>query len=452
MRLSISLLGFLATFSLVNCDSSDGKGSEACLLPRNIPLALQWACDTDAEHFYREADNYDGPVRFLTSRSRIQPYSWTYQPFCLFGDSIGSSTICVWTDHNFGGGRGISIVADVEDAKTIGTSGPFRNSDYLKESNVPSYTYPPFEQRALPGKGFGLIANTTLHLGNRLFAHTPVFAVQDSRAAELTENDLELLYELGIKRLPEKTRKIYMDLHGHFGGHAISDRLVTNAFDLNDYSAVFPETSRLNHDCRPNAHYYFEKSTFTHYVHIIRTVLPGEELTISYISPYLNHKQREIRIKGQWGFKCDCKLCTSPPMFTKASDERLALIFDLEEELDDLSLNRTASPDIALQLISLYEQERFVTPAAEAYTYAALEYSYIGNKPMAQKYAAKAHELNLIWRGPTNKYSRGMRNLMLEPENHPSWLYSEKPRGDITIHTPNDEKEDEKNEPMVDAE
>ena len=41
--------------------------------------------------------------------------------------------------------------------------------------------------------------------------------------------------------------------------------------------------SRMNHDCRPNADYHFDPTTMTQYVHAIRPIAKGEEITISYI-------------------------------------------------------------------------------------------------------------------------------------------------------------------------
>jgi SET domain-containing protein len=41
--------------------------------------------------------------------------------------------------------------------------------------------------------------------------------------------------------------------------------------------------SRMNHDCRPNAHYYWDPDTFTQNVFATRDILAGEEITITYV-------------------------------------------------------------------------------------------------------------------------------------------------------------------------
>ncbi|KAG7137874.1 hypothetical protein HYQ46_008430 [Verticillium longisporum] len=71
---------------------------------------------------------------------------------------------------------------------------------------------------------------------------------------------------------------------GAHGGDVGFDELVervmaTNSFDVDtddgvrddEFFAAFVETARMNHDCRPN------RTT------AIRDILPGEELTLSYI-------------------------------------------------------------------------------------------------------------------------------------------------------------------------
>lgn len=39
----------------------------------------------------------------------------------------------------------------------------------------------------------------------------------------------------------------------------------------------------MNHDCRANADYYFDVTTFTHNIHAVRPIAAGEEITVSYI-------------------------------------------------------------------------------------------------------------------------------------------------------------------------
>jgi SET domain-containing protein len=39
----------------------------------------------------------------------------------------------------------------------------------------------------------------------------------------------------------------------------------------------------MNHDCRPNIDYIFDPKTLTQHATAVRDIMPGEELTLSYI-------------------------------------------------------------------------------------------------------------------------------------------------------------------------
>jgi hypothetical protein len=125
----------------------------------------------------------------------------------------------------------------------------------------------------------------------------------------------------------------------------------------------------------------------------------------------------------QWGFKCSCPHCSLSQPLTSLSDNRVALIASLEEELTDISSNRTANIKTAELLVDLYLQENLDGAVADAYMYAALEYSYLGEKREAQRWAAKAVEALALWRGENHLYYQAMNRLLLDPERHDSWRY-----------------------------
>lgn len=60
---------------------------------------------------------------------------------------------------------------------------------------------------------------------------------------------------------------------------------------------------------------------------------------------------------------------------------------------------------------------------ADACMYAALEYSYLGDKSNALKWATRAIEALEIWRGVDHVYYEGMWSLSLDIEGHNSWRY-----------------------------
>lgn len=149
-------------------------------------------------------------------------------------------------------------------------------------------------------------------------------------------------------------------------------------------------------------------------------------MLLSDIDHFFTSQQRLERIRDQWGFNCSCSLCSSSKEHLSASDQRLTEIIDLESRLQDLTTDRTANVETAEKLVSLYKEERFGTPLAKAYVLLALEHIYVGNRKMAQKFAALAIEMLRLWYGPQSEEVKATESIAREPETHPHWeLFSE---------------------------
>ncbi|KAF1813010.1 SET domain-containing protein [Eremomyces bilateralis CBS 781.70] len=352
---------------------------------------------------------------------------WSHRPKCM-RKSEDHDFYCIFTSTAFANGRGISIFTDPATAKSIAGLPAFTNPETVAHINDESGS--PFEKRALPGRGFGLVATRPFHRGDSVFSHTPVYMVNDQTYEALNEEDRLEMQQEAVRRLPPGTRDLYLELHGHFGGDAIDDRLNTNSFYVEldsdrdeKHNIMLPETSRINHDCRPNSHYWFDPDTLTHHVHALRDIQIGEELSISYIDPTLTRSTRQAVLKNGWGFDCSCSACTQREIFTAASDHRLDAIDFLTKELANRTEASTASPETAELLVSLCEQERLDGPIADAYTYAAIEYNGVGDHRTAQKYAMLAIERGLLYSGEKDSDVIAMYRLMADPQNHWSWMY-----------------------------
>jgi hypothetical protein len=173
---------------------------------------------------------------------------WSYTPRCL-REHNSTDKFCIYTKTDFAENRGISLFTTPEHANKFlrlpAFTNPEVNQDANKEPN------PPYEMRALPGKGMGLIVNRTLQRGDHIFSNTPVLVIHEQVFEIFFKADRQPFATKGIRQLPEKTNKLYMDLAGHFGGDKIEDIINTNSFavdmfigdDETAYNAVFPEIS-----------------------------------------------------------------------------------------------------------------------------------------------------------------------------------------------------------------
>ena len=290
--------------------------------------------------------------------------------------------------------------------------------------NVNKFDSPPFEQHNFPGKGRGLVANKTLRRGDQIFASTPILITDsDSWALDNAER-LALLYR-GVETLPLDSQARFWALMGHFDDDPVDDRINTNNFDVTidgvSQQALFPEIAMLNHDCRPNAAYFWDEQMMTHYVHAIRDIPVGEEITITYIDNEKDRKTRMRRLEKSWGFKCSCSACTANPSLTAESDSRLYQITDLAKTLDNWTPSSRATPEVAELLIALYEQERLDASLATAYKYAAEVYSSYGRKWDAIRYARLSVEMSMLDKGFRDGDVREMQKMTTSPEMTWSW-------------------------------
>ena len=159
----------------------------------------------------------------------------------------------------------------------------------------------------------------------------------------------------------------------------------------------------------------------THHVHAIRDIMPGEELTITYIDNEQNRAKRMRKLENNWGFKCSCSACTAHPSLTFESDSRLHQIALLSDNLNDWTPTSSATPEVAELLISLYEQERLHANLATAYKHAAEVYSSFGKRFEAIKYARLSTEMSILDKGFGDEDVREMRKMSNSPEMSWSW-------------------------------
>jgi hypothetical protein len=163
-------------------------------------------------------------------------HPWTRHPFCNSGVTP-DTTFCVYTIDSFASGRGISFIGTPQSVQLISRNRIFHSPSEPKAND------PPYEVRQLPDRGYGLLANKTMHVGHEIMAHTPVIAVQVVIEEVISREELWKLFRVGIDRLPQRTRDLFNALQGDAGGDEVYDRFSTNAFELYDYGAVFPETA-----------------------------------------------------------------------------------------------------------------------------------------------------------------------------------------------------------------
>ncbi|KAF2274543.1 SET domain-containing protein [Westerdykella ornata] len=362
-------------------------------------------------------------VSFIANPSQNQPpldrldnYApWTHEPICTGVLQSLDSKLCVYTNATFSNGRGISIITTPRIADEFANLPIFRSANALDGINVFSGAW---YTEKLPGKGVGMLARKQLKFKDRVTAYTPalVALLED----ELKTMEREQLYRVAVNQLPEATRDAYMDLAYVYGEPKVrvQDIVKANTFQLHvggqNHLAVFPETSRLNHACAPNAQYYLDPALLTHFVHATRPISIGEEITISYTSPLELTDSRQRHLQEGFHFTCSCPRCSAKA----TTDATLHKIGDLQTALNDWSATSTATPKLAEKLIQLYRTEGLDGFLDVPYGFAALAYNAVGDTTRAIKYAKLAKEAILLKDGPWTPNMQIWTELLKDPTQH----------------------------------
>ncbi|EJT69637.1 hypothetical protein GGTG_12521 [Gaeumannomyces tritici R3-111a-1] len=92
----------------------------------------------------------------------------------------------------------------------------------------------------------------------------------------------------------------------------LEDIITTNGFgihaDTGSPGGLFPNASRINHSCIPNADQASFDNDGYKVMRANRDIETGEEITTSYIAHFLPRELRQLLL-GRWGFACQCPAC-----------------------------------------------------------------------------------------------------------------------------------------------
>jgi hypothetical protein len=158
----------------------------------------------------------------------------------------------------------------------------------------------------------------------------------------------------------------------------------------------------------------------THTTIAVRDILPGEELTVTYVSIRLPRKERRERLHYSWGFECTCPHCLLSEEDSDKSDARLAEIEALQEKLDS-PRSVGVRPEDGEKLVQMYRDEKLDIYLGQALARAALNYALFGQEDKARQYGAEAAEAVQREWGPAAGDLPSMRVLAKNPREHWAW-------------------------------
>ncbi|KIX06446.1 uncharacterized protein Z518_04422 [Rhinocladiella mackenziei CBS 650.93] len=347
--------------------------------------------------------------------------TWSYEPTCTPKLDALDSPLCVYTNKTFSRGRGISIFTTPQIAESFAALPPFRDANVLAEHDINGFRGN-WYTREVSGKGIGMFAKHALDRGDLITAYTPVVLAYAENL--LASQEREKFLQTAINQLPVPTAELFVNLASVYGNGP--DRKIQGIVGANNFAlqvggkrhlAVFPETSRMNHACTPNAQFYLNDSLLTHWVHATRSIEKGEEITIAYYDPLEPYVKRQKYLRDSFHFVCQCPRC----LRGEAGDDALTEIDALQKSLGDWGIDSSASVKQAERLIQTFQDQGLDGYLDPAYCHAALTYNAAGSVRGAKKYVQLAIEAIKLRLGPWAPDLPVWKEMLDNPTGHWSW-------------------------------
>lgn len=353
------------------------------------------------------------------------PYS-NDQPICTPPLAHISDILCIYVYPSFLSNRGIAIITQpsllhelTQRLHTINTS-----TTHSPDLNNPT---PYLHTTPIPNRGLAATATTTLPPHTRLTHLTPILLLHNGGTQPATPHDRETLIRTAISHLPPPTQALFNALgksQPHNTAVHAQDIIQTNAFSIDvagvPHLAIFPEASRYNHDCGPNAMYSVDSVGLTHTVYTTREIAVGEEVTVSYLDVFSSHAWRREELKGSFGFECSCRRCVD-----EYDESLLGEVREIERVLGswEVEVDEDTCIGMAERLVELYLEMGLEGFMNTAYGHAALAWNSMGDAAMARGYAEKALKAARVRHGERGARAVRVWEEFLEGgvERHWSW-------------------------------
>ena len=177
------------------------------------------------------------------------------------------------------------------------------------------------------------MARCNIKSGTRILCEKPLFTLPGSEDF----GSLHKLVASKLQSLSKEEQRQFLSMHNNYPGwHPFAGTFKTNALPCGPSAAiggVYPEICLINHCCLPNCHNFWNPDSQRETIHATEDILAGEEITISY--NYSPHTQRQVYLAVNFGFECDCNLCSLPPEELRVSDDRRRRIEELDKQIGD---------------------------------------------------------------------------------------------------------------------
>ncbi|KAI3319475.1 SET domain-containing protein [Xylariaceae sp. AK1471] len=358
------------------------------VLTENTGIATKYCLTNPPPALWRDGQlRCPSPIDESIGPQPIDWSPWTHRPDCLDAERDPTSKYCVYSNSQHGN-QGISIITK---PGTAALSAEMLNAELPHRRNN-NHTTPCYEVVDMPPKGKGVIATRKISRSEVVMSDWATVLLDLSFPKAVQQQNGHQLLHLAAEQLSDPDAVLELGRSSTTASDIIEDILSTNAFSYtlggDTHMALYPEVSRINHACKPNAFVRFSPTSFDVRVVAFRDINIGEEITISYIP--LNHpRDKRQNTLRRWGFKCKCSLCTASKTEIAASDYRREKIAALQEDILKAIAEWDGSVAVRLahEILALVEAEDIPTMVASQYEVIARLYWKARDTATATKYA-----------------------------------------------------------------
>jgi len=195
---------------------------------------------------------------------------------------------------------------------------------------------------SISGKGRGVVAVKPFAPGDCIFSESPL--IRWSSADEGSGSHVSSAWlQKKLTSMPQADVAAFASLfaspaHAAYGPAMaiwLSNAYPADQVGNGDGSAVYRVTSRFNHACAPSCVTSWNMARREFRLHAIKSIAPGEEITVNYLGPECHVLSREARMAElrRRGFECACATCAQP-VACAVSDARRAQMATLRQQLE----------------------------------------------------------------------------------------------------------------------
>lgn len=284
---------------------------------------------------------------------------------------------------------------------------------------------PLYKMVPVPGCGLGMIATSPIKTGSLIISEPPLFTIEDGslESARMTSIAAKL------RALSKDQQRVFFSLHNAYGNQ-ISPLLgivKTNAHALGVRSTgfgVFPECSRFNHSCTPNAIYSWQSARSREEIYAVKDIVEGEQITVNYLGERINQTRNDRRstLLRSWQFNCQCDVCGKSEREVKFSDARRKGLAMMDEEVGAgvlIMFDPARALDYCRRILQLYQEEGLIGASFYRTYYDAFQICVThGDLARASAFAALAVEMQELCEGKGATGVERIEPFVEHPESH----------------------------------